>query len=119
MITPLHHSINYLEIPSANLLASKVFFKTVFDWKFTDYGDEYTAFSSSGLDGGFYLSDKLSSTNNGAVLIVLFSNNLAQSQSEVEQAGGTITQAIFKFPGGERFHFTEPGGSEFAVWCTQ
>ncbi|MDF5591394.1 VOC family protein, partial [Vibrio parahaemolyticus] len=23
---------------------------------------------------------------------------------------------IFEFPGGCRFHFTEPSGNEFAVW---
>lgn len=27
-----------------------------------------------------------------------------------------ITKPIFSFPGGRRFHFTEPSGNEFAVW---
>ena len=29
---------------------------------------------------------------------------------------GKITQDIFSFPGGRRFHFTEPSGNELAVW---
>ena len=36
--------------------------------------------------------------------------------AKVEAAGGVIEQAIFDFPGGRRFHFIEPGGSELAVW---
>lgn len=31
-------------------------------------------------------------------------------------AGGNILKEIFSFPGGRRFHFTEPSGNEFAVW---
>jgi len=27
-----------------------------------------------------------------------------------------IVKPIFSFPGGQRFHFTEPAGNEFAVW---
>ena len=33
-------------------------------------------------------------------------------------AGGHIVQEIFKFPGGRRFHFTDPSGNELAVWGT-
>jgi len=29
---------------------------------------------------------------------------------------GCIVQEIFSFPGGHRFHFTEPSGNEFAAW---
>ncbi|HEY2179092.1 MAG TPA: VOC family protein, partial [Caulobacteraceae bacterium] len=34
----------------------------------------------------------------------------------VEAAGGRISRPIFSFPGGRRFHFTDPGGNELAVW---
>jgi uncharacterized protein len=27
-----------------------------------------------------------------------------------------IVKAIFSFPGGRRFHFTDPNGNELAVW---
>jgi predicted enzyme related to lactoylglutathione lyase len=30
--------------------------------------------------------------------------------------GGRITQEIFEFPGGRRFHVTDPNGNELAVW---
>jgi len=31
-------------------------------------------------------------------------------------AGGRITRDVFSFPGGRRFHFTDPAGNELAVW---
>ena len=46
--------INYIEIPAKNIEAAKDFFSSVFDWSFTDYGPEYTAFSNAGIDGGFF-----------------------------------------------------------------
>jgi uncharacterized protein len=49
-------------------------------------------------------------------LIVFYSNNLENTQKKIKAAGGTILQAIFEFPGGRRFHFSEPSGNEFAVW---
>jgi hypothetical protein len=51
----------------------------VFGWAFEDYGPEYSAFSGEGLDGGFFQSDKFSSTNNGAALIIFFSDNLEET----------------------------------------
>jgi len=108
--------INYLEFPARNLEATKAFFEKAFSWSFTDYGPDYTAFSNSGVDGGFYRSDLTSTVSNGSALTVLFSKNLEQSLASIKVAGGTIVQDIFDFPGGRRFHFTEPSGNEMAVW---
>ena len=110
----IHEKINYVELPSKNLQATKTFFSTVFGWSFTDYGPEYTAFSNEGLDGGFYLSN-LSSMSGGA-LLVFYSANITDTQHKISQAGGVIVKPVFAFPGGRRFHFTEPSGNEFAVW---
>ncbi len=109
-------SINYLEVPSLNLQATKQFFQSVFSWQFTDYGDAYTAFESPEILGGFFLSDTPSLTKSGATLIVFYSDDLEACESDVKAAGGEIIKPIFSFPGGRRFHFCEPGGSEFAVW---
>lgn len=111
-----HESINYVELPSNNLSATKEFFKKVFGWSFEDYGAEYTAFEDAGLAGGFYKSAKQSSTENGAALIVFYSNDLEATQDKIQEAGGKIIKPIFSFPGGRRFHFTEPSGNELAVW---
>ncbi len=114
-----HHKINYVEFPAKNMFKTKMFFAKCFDWKFQDYGPDYCAFFESGLDGGFYKADQKSSTQNGSCLIVIYSDSLQQTQQAVEQNGGKITKPIFDFPGGRRFHFTEPSGSEFAVWSDQ
>ena len=113
-----HEKINYVEFPAKDIIASKVFFSTAFNWQFTDYGPEYSAFSaeSAGLEGGFYSADLTASTHSGSALIVLFSAELEQTQHKIEKAGGSIVKAIFPFPGGRRFHFTDPSGNEFAVW---
>ena len=112
----LHEKINYVELPAKDLAATKAFFETVFGWSFTDYGPDYTAFENQGLDGGFFKSDLASSTEKGAALIVFYSDQLEATLAKVEKAGGTIIKPIFSFPGGRRFHFTEPSGNEFAVW---
>ena len=112
----LHEKINYVELPAKDLPATKAFFQSVFGWSFVDYGPEYTAFSDQGLDGGFFKSDLASSTQKGAALIVFYSNQLEATLAKVEKAGGSIVKPIFSFPGGRRFHFTEPSGNEFAVW---
>ena len=113
-----HKKLNYVEFAAADLIATKAFFSAVFDWQFIDYGPEYTSFSAdtAGLDGGFYQAPLSSLTQHGAALLVFYSENIAQTQAKVEQYGGSIIKPIFDFPGGCRFHFTEPSGNEFAVW---
>ena len=111
-----HEKINYVELPAKDLAATKAFFQSVFGWSFVDYGPEYTAFSDQGLDGGFFQSDLASSSQKGAALIVFYSNQLEATLAKVEKAGGSIVRPIYAFPGGRRFHFTEPSGNEFAVW---
>jgi uncharacterized protein len=111
-----HEKINYVEFPAIDIEKTKSFFSQAFNWNFTDYGPDYTAFSNQGLDGGFYKSEQKSNSANGAALIVFYSENLEQTLQKVESAGGRITQNIFAFPGGRRFHFNEPSGNELAVW---
>lgn len=115
---PHNEKLNYVEFPAKNLLATKKFFNLAFGWEFEDFGPEYTSFSNQGLNGGFYYSKLASSSSHGAALLVLLSDNLEQSKVNVELAGGKIVQDIFSFPGGRRFHFTEPSGNELAVWST-
>ena len=111
-----HHKINYVEFPAKNMAKTKLFFGKVFCWKFQDFGTEYCSFVDAGIDGGFFKSDNVVSTSNGSVLIVIYSESLEQTEQTIKQLGGQIVQAIFEFPGGRRFHFTDPNNNEFAVW---
>ena len=113
---PTHNQINYIETPAKDLSATKKFFGDVFGWEFVDYGPDYCSFSNDGVDGGFFKSDLTASTTTGSVLVVLYSAELENTQAKVEASGCTIIKPIYSFPGGRRFHFTDPNGNEFAVW---
>jgi len=105
--------LDYLEMPAANgsLDATKSFYARAFGWSFTDYGPTYSAYSE-GLDGGFD-ADPQATTK---PLPVLYALRLETALQAVTEAGGTIVKPIFAFPGGRRFHFTDPAGNELAVW---
>ena len=111
-----NNKIDYLEFASLNIDASKTFFSKVFDWQFEDYGPDYAAFSNQGVDGGFYSSDTVATTQDGAPLTVFYSDDIDSVLAAVKAADGKVVKAIFDFPGGRRFQFIEPGGNELAVW---
>ena len=104
--------IVYLELPTDNLATTKNFYTNLFGWTFQDYGPTYAAFSGSGTEGGFN-ADPAEHTK--APLPVIESENLEQTEQAILKAGGKITLPIFSFPGGRRFHFTDPAGNELAV----
>ncbi len=107
-----HNSINYVEFGATDLSAIEGFYAKVFGWKFTSYGPSYVAFTDGKMDGGF---DTTAPIAKGA-LVIMYSSELESTRDAVLQAGGTILQEIFTFPGGRRFHFEDPSGNELAVW---
>jgi hypothetical protein len=111
-----HEKLNYVEFAARDLPATRAFFTAAFGWEFEEFGPDYCAFSGQGLDGGFYRSELYSSTQNGSALMVFYSDDLEATRAKIEQSGGRIEKPIFEFPGGRRFHFSEPSGNEFAVW---
>ena len=105
--------INYIEFKGKDLEKIKQFYTNSFAWTFSDYGPDYTAFSESGLYGGFEKTED--EIVNGA-LVVLYHQNLDAIKNKILDSGGKITKDIFSFPGGRRFHFTDPSKNELAVW---
>ncbi|MDF5039159.1 VOC family protein, partial [Vibrio parahaemolyticus] len=79
-----HEKLNYVEFGSTNVSATKQFFERAFDWSFTDYGPEYSAFSGQGLDGGFFKSEFINQTANGGALLVFYSSDIQATQTKVE-----------------------------------
>ena len=106
--------LDYLELPAraARSTRVKAFYSAAFSWSFTDYGPTYSAFDE-GLEGGFQAE---AAEAPAKPLPVLYSENLEETLAAVEAAGGQIVRPIFPFPGGRRFHFTDPAGNELAVW---
>ncbi|MDH3975051.1 MAG: VOC family protein [Deltaproteobacteria bacterium] len=111
-----NEKISYIEFPTKDIESTKKFFSTVFGWSFSDYGDEYSVVANAGVNAGFFKSEQNSSVANGSVLIVIYCKELKKTQQKVEQAGGSIVKPTFEFPGGCRFHFTDPNGNEYGVW---
>jgi len=104
--------IQYIEFLSPDLKNISEFYRKAFGWSFTDYGPEYTAFEGDYVDGGFTLGE----TKRGSILVILYTKDLEATLAKVVSAGGFIAKKIFSFPGGRRFHFTDPDGNELAVW---
>ena len=97
-----------------------MFYGKVFSWTFQDHGGNYCAFNDGRLDGGFYGSSMSSdSTNKGAVLVVLFADDLEATLERITDAGATICVEMFSFPGGRRSYLLDPSGNELAVWSDQ
>jgi len=105
--------IDYIEFAALDIAATKAFYSGLFGWKFTDYGPDYTSFEDGRLAGGFA---KAGNVTRGGPLVVLYAADLAGMEAKVKAAGGVIVKEIFSFPGGRRFHFTDPGGNELSVW---
>lgn len=114
---PAHEKLNYVEYPARDLAATQAFFQAAFGWTFAQYGPDYAAFSGQGLDGGFYRAGLAATSAQGGALLVFYSERLEETLAKVTAAGGQIVKPVFAFPGGRRFHFTEPSGNEFAVWA--
>ena len=105
--------IDYIEFPSTGIAETKKFYSAVFGWEFMDYGAEYASFLDGRLAGGF---DATKEVVRGGVLVVLYATDLADMEAKVKENGGQIVKETFEFPGGRRFHFTDPSGNELAVW---
>ena len=109
-----HHAIDYIEFTVRDLAAAKQFYTAAFGWTFNDYGPAYAGIR--GVDrevGGLSQAEPL---RLGGPLVVLYSDDLDASVSAVWAAGGVVVQGPYPFPGGRRFHFTDPSGNELAVW---
>jgi predicted enzyme related to lactoylglutathione lyase len=108
-----HLRVDYVEFPATDIGATKKFYVDVFGWKFEDYGPAYTAFYDGRLTGGFYHAETAGAS---APLVVIYATDLEAIEQKIQAAGGRIVKNTFSFPGGRRFHFTDPSGNQLAVW---
>ena len=104
--------IDYIEFSVTSVAEAKRFYGAAFGWTFEDYGPEYASFADGRLSGGFQTAAKV---RTGGPLVVIYAIDLESQEQRVQQAGGTV-RPIFSFPGGRRFHFSDPSGNELAVW---
>ena len=104
--------LNYLELPVGDVIRAKAFYGAAFGWTFADFAPTYAATISGDTDIGFQ-ADPAEAT--AAALPVIEVDDLETAVAAVERAGGTVTRAVFAFPGSQRFHFRDPDGHELAA----
>ena len=103
---------NYVELPVRDVAAARAFYADAFDWHFTDFGPEYSATTSGDTDIGLNGDENQWTAQ---LLPVIEVADLEATEAKVLAAGGEITQPIFVFPGGRRFHFRDVAGHEIAA----
>jgi predicted enzyme related to lactoylglutathione lyase len=106
--------IDSIEIPVTDPARVREFFAALFGWEFQDWGPDYISFTDGRLEGGIRRADRAAPAT--GVLLVFYSEDLARDKDRITKLGGNISQDIYGFPGGRRFHFTDPTGTEYAMW---
>jgi predicted enzyme related to lactoylglutathione lyase len=113
-----HHGLDYVEISVTDVAKAREFYSSAFGWTFNDYGPDYAGIQDPtrpGAEvGGLAHADVV---RPGGPLILLFSDDLDASAAAVVAAGGRVSNGPYDFPGGRRFHFTDPSGNELGVWA--
>lgn len=116
MSSDLKAVIDYVELPAPDMNAygnMRAFYTGVFGWKYQEWGPDYSDTRDSGIASGITAG---TDHNSKHPLPVVHVSDVEMAKAAVVKAGGVITRDIFEFPGGKRFHFTDPGGNEVAVW---
>lgn len=108
--------LNYVELPVGSAAASVKFYGDAFGWSFTRYGSDYAAHEGGPCEMGL---DGTQGEKTAHILPVIEVENLEAARDAVLAAGGAISCDIFAFPGGRRFHFTDPDGLELAVYVKE
>ena len=107
------YRIDYIELPVPETAAARSFYERAFGWSLTDFAPTYSATTGGDVDIGLQADP---AQRLRAPLPIVRATNLESALAAVKTAGGAITRPIFDFPGGRRFHFSDPGGNELAVW---
>lgn len=118
-MTNIHHTIDYIELNARDLSATTAFYTAAFGWEFNDYGPDYAGIRSPDGDGevGGINATGQAERGPGGPFVMLYSDDLDATVEAVRQAGGTVTNGPYEFPGGRRFHFTDPAGNELGAWA--
>ena len=115
-MTRVHHAIDYIEINVTDLPAAKTFYHDAFGWQFNDYGPDYAGIRSADGEGEVGGLNPNAPPAAGGPLVLLWSADLDASAAAVTDAGGSLTLGPYDFPGGRRFHFSDPSGNVLGVW---
>jgi uncharacterized protein len=111
-----HHAIDYVELGVRDVAATKAFYEQAFGWRFNDYGPDYAGIAAPDGDGEVGGLNPGREPGRGGALVLLFSDDLDATATAVRAAGGEVIEGPYEYPGGRRFHFTDPSGNELGVF---
>ena len=119
LMTHVHHAIDYVEITVTNMDAARHLYGAACGWRFTDYAPAYAGIPApegGGEVGGLSLGQDV---ERGGPLVLLYSDDLDATVAAVTDAGGTIAEEPYAFPGGRRFTFFDPSGDLGSAYGAQ
>lgn len=108
--------LNYVELPVGDVAGQVAFYSKAFGWTFTEYGPEYAAHEEGACQMGL---NGAADHGTASIFPLVQVDDLEAARDAVVGAGGTITQNIFSYPGGRRFHFTDLAGLELGVYVAE
>ena len=116
-MTETHHAISYVELNVTDLAATRAFYESAFGWEFNDYGPTYAGIRAPDGQGEIGGLNATTAPVRGGPLVLLYSDDLDATVTAVEAAGGQVVSGPYDYPGGRRFHFTDPSGNELGVFA--
>ena len=92
--------IDNIEFAVSDIPRSREFYGKAFGWTFTDYGPTYCEFSDGRLTGGFAKGDPI---NPGGPLVILYADDLSETQIRLQDAGAKSSNRFLPFPAADAF----------------
>lgn len=118
--------LNNIELPASDMAAAMEFFTAVFGWEWTEYGPTYSDADAGGVTVGLSTEASVApmppagEESSVGPLVLLQADDadadLTASMRTVIDAGGRIVTQPFAFPGGSRFHFSDPSGNVLGIF---
>jgi uncharacterized protein len=118
-------TIDYIELPAVDLVATRAFYSEAFGWQWVDYGPTYSASQSGSVEIALNAEATPGPVHQKGAqsaigpLVLLRTADLESIESSVRDAGGNIVSSIYPYPGGRRFHFTDPSGNVLGAYQPQ
>lgn len=115
-------TIDYIELPATDLVATKAFYTGVFGWEWVDYGPTYSASRSGSVEVALNSKatpgelHKAGAEDAIGPLVLFATTDVKAVESAIRAAGGEIVSPIYPYPGGRRFHFADPSGNVLGVY---
>ncbi len=115
-------TLNYVELPATDMAATMAFYAATFGWTWTEYGPTYSSADASGVEVGLTTeatpapTPKADDQSSIGPLVLFQTDDLDAALAAIDGGGGRIVTTPFDYPGGRRFHFSDPSGNVLGIY---